>query len=187
MADAPQSQTTDLLLEHGAGEDTLDRLFPAVYDELRRIARIHMRRERSNHTLATTELVHEAYLNLIDQTRIEWKDKTHFLAIASRAMRRLLIDYARRKKAKKRGGDRGRITLDNNVLSVDAQATELLSLDKALATLAEHHERMAEIVECRFFGGMSTKETASALDVSTRTVERDWSRAKAHLHRMMNA
>ena len=167
------------------GSDALDQLFPVVYDELCHIAHRHLLRERSGHTLSTTALVHECYLNLADRTLTAWQDRAHFLAIASKAMRRLLIDYARRRNAQKRGGNQARITFDDGLVSVQAQAAELLSLDEALSALAERHARMAEVVECRFFGGMTVKETASALDVSTRTVEADWTRAKAYLRRAL--
>lgn len=187
-----QTDITDLLQAYGQGDSgAFDRLFPAVYDELRRIAHRHMQRERSGHTLTTTALVHECYLNLADQTRTSWQNRAHFFAVASTAMRHLLIDYARRRTAQKRGGDRNRISLDEampNTLSVNqTDAAELISLDDALTALAQEHARMTRVVECRFFGEMTVKETASALDVSTRTVERDWTRAKAHLAQMLRA
>ena len=181
-----QAHTTELLLDYGAGGDTLDRLLPIVYGELRRMAHRHMRRERSSHTFSTTALVHEVYLRLVDQSRVEWTDRAHFLAIASRAMRRILIDYARRRKALKRGGNRRRVVFDDAAAAVEAEATELISLDDALTELTRRDERLGKVVECRFFGGMTVKETAAALDVSVRTVERDWTRAKAYLQRALN-
>ena len=183
-----QAHVTELLRHYGDdGRDAFDRLFPAVYDELRRIARHHMQRERAGHTLGTTALVHECYLNLVDQTRTSWQDRTHFYAVASKAMRHILIDYARRRTAQKRGGDRNQVTLDDAMAAVETQAAELMALDEALTALAERHPRMAQVVECRFFGGMTVKEIAAALDVSARTVERDWTRAKAYLHQALAA
>ncbi len=181
-----QAPITQLLHACTGGEQgAIDRLYPAVYAELRRIAHRHVRRERNGHTLHTTALVHECYLRLVDGTQATWQDRAHFLAVASKVMRHILIDYARRRTAQKRGGERRRVTLDNEVLAVEAQAGELISLDEALSALAQRHVRMAEVVECRFFGGMTVKETAAALDVSLRTVERDWTRAKAHLHQAL--
>jgi RNA polymerase sigma factor (TIGR02999 family) len=171
--------------DRSADANPCDRLFPAVYDELRRIAHRHMLRERHGHVLDTTALVHECYLNLADRTTPSWDDRAHFLAIASKAMRHILIDYARRRKAQKRGGDRHRVTLEDRMVAVDAQAAELLSLDEALTALARRHARMATVVERRFFGGMTISETAASLDVSTRTVEKDWTRAKAYLRRAL--
>ena len=183
-----QAHITELLCSYGSDErDAFDRLFPAVYDELHRIAHRHMQRERSDHTLGTTALVHECYLSLVDQTRTSWQDRTHFYAVASKAMRHILIDYARRRMAQKRGGKRDRVPLDDAMAAVETQAAELLSLDEALTALAERHARMAQVVECRFFGGMTVKEIAATLDVSKRTVERDWTRAKAYLHQALAA
>lgn len=182
-----QHYTTDLLIEGGAGErEAYDRLFPAVYDELHRIAHRQLQRERSGHTLDTTSLVHECYLNLIDRTRSSWNDRAHFLAVAAKAMRHILIDYARNKAAQKRGGERRRVTLEAETLAVEAQAVELISLDRALSELARRHARLGAVVECRFFGGMTVDETAAALDVSKRTVERDWTRAKAYLQQELH-
>ncbi len=179
-------QTTDLLLDYGAGErEAFDRLFPSVYEELRRIAHYRLQHERSGHTLNTTALVHECYLNLIDRTRSSWQDRAHFLAVAAKAMRHILIDYARRRNAQKRGGGQRPVALEDEMGAVAAQAAELISLDDALTALADRHARMAEVVECRFFGGMTVKETAAALNVSERTVERDWTRAKAYLYQML--
>lgn len=178
---------TALLVAHSAGEgDAFDRLFPAVYEELRAIAQRHMQRERAGHTLAATALVHECYLNLADLTRSSWQDRAHFFAIASRAMRHILIDYARRRAALKRGGDRREVTLDDAMGAAEEDAAELLALDDALTELSSRHERMARVVECRFYGGMTVAETAAVLDVSPRTVERDWTRAKAHLRRALD-
>lgn len=176
---------TELLRARGTDADVADRLFPVVYDRLRCIAQRHMQRERQGHTLGATGLVHECYLKVVDQTQTTWEDRAHFFAVASKAMRHILIDYARRRTAQKRGGDRHRVTLDAGMGAVEMQAAELISLDEALTALAERHARMARVVECRFFGGMTVKETAEALDVSARTVERDWARARAYLARAL--
>jgi RNA polymerase sigma factor (TIGR02999 family) len=177
---------TQLLLDYRRGDQqAFDRLFPLVYEELRRIARRLLRGERAHHTLGTTALVHECYLNLVDRSQCSFNDRSHFLAVAARAMRHLLIDYARRRGAQKRGGNRHRVTLDQTVLSVDDQAADLLAIDQALDALAERDPRMGQVVECRFFGGLTLEETASALGVSVRTVQRDWTRAKAYLHRAL--
>jgi RNA polymerase sigma-70 factor, ECF subfamily len=141
-------------------------------------------RVRGDHlaTLNTTALVHEAYLKLVDQDRAGWNDRTHFLAIAATAMRRILIDYARRQKRLKRGGERRRLTLDDAMIMADQRADTLLALDEALTGLSALNERLSRVVEYRFFAGLTTEETAAALDVTTRTVERDWTKARAWLY-----
>jgi RNA polymerase sigma factor (TIGR02999 family) len=175
---------TGLLLAWRAGDGTaLDRLFPLVYEELRRIAHGQLGRERSGHTLGTTALVHESYLKLVDQTRVHWEDRAHFFAIASVAMRRILVDYARRHCAAKRGG--AKVSLDDAALVADERADTLVALDEALTRLAEVDERLGRVVECRFFGGLSEEETAQALGVTARTVRRDWVKAKAWLHQAL--
>jgi RNA polymerase sigma factor (TIGR02999 family) len=178
---------TELLHDYRQGnEEAFDRLFPLVYDELRRIAHHLLKRERAAHTFSTTALVHECYINLAARTRCSFQDRAHFFAAAARAMRHLLIDYARKRNAQKRGGDRQRVTLDQTMISIEAQAADLLALDRALDQLAERSQRMARIVECRFFGGLTVQETAQAIGVSSRTVQRDWTRAKAYLHRALS-
>lgn len=182
-----QSEVTRLLVDARTGDiDVLDRLLPLVYEELRRLARRHLRRERADHTLDTTGLVHEVYLKLVDQTAVEWRDRAQFFGLASKAMRHLLIDHARRKNAQKRGGRRDRVTLEEAMVPVQMQGAELLQLDEALQALAERDPRMVRVVECRFFGGMTVEETAEAIGVSKRTVERDWTRAKAYLYRALD-
>jgi RNA polymerase sigma factor (TIGR02999 family) len=184
MTDA--QPVTELLRDYREGnEEAFDRLFPLVYDELRRIAHHLLKRERADHTFSTTALVHECYLNLADRTQCSFQDRAHFFAIAARAMRHLLIDYARKRNAQKRGGDRQRVTLDQEMVSVEEQAADLLALDHALDQLSDRSPRMGRIVECRFFGGLTVQETAEALGVSSRTVQRDWTRAKAYLHRAL--
>jgi len=178
-----RTEFTDILLEARAGPDVLDRLLPIVYDELRRVAHAHLAREPAGHTLDTTALVHETYLKLADLTRLEWHDRTHFFAVASRAMRRILVDYARRRLAVKRGGALRRVELDVAQASIDEDAHRLLALDEALARLAALCERPARVVECRFFGGLSEEETAAVLGVTARTVRRDWVKARGWLYR----
>jgi RNA polymerase sigma factor (TIGR02999 family) len=182
---------TALLIAWRAGdEDALDQLFPRVYDELRQIAHRHLGREREGHTLSTTALVHEAYLKLVDQTRAHWTDRAHFFAIAARVMRRILVDYARRHQAKKRGGLAAPLPLDdealgNATLVADERAEMLVALDDALKRLAEIDERLSRVVECRFFGGLTEEETAQALSITSRTVRRDWVKAKGWLHQAL--
>ena len=175
-------EATALLLElRGGDESVADALFPLLYDELRAIAHHQLKRERPSHTLSTTALVHEAYERLVDQTRTEWADRAHFCAVAARAMRRILVDYARRRQALKRGGNRQPLPLDEGRIAVEEQAELLISLDSALDRLAEFGERMSKVVELRFFGGLTEEETAEVLGVSVRTVRRDWVKAKAWL------
>lgn len=171
---------TGLLLALRGGDRTaFDRLFPAVYDELRGIAHRQLGRERTDHTLGTTGLVHEAYLKLVDQTRAQWEDRAHFYAVAASAMRRILVGYARRHRAVKRRGTR--VTLEDATVVADERAEVLLALDEALERLADVDARLGRVVECRFFGGLTEDETAEALGVTARTVRRDWVKAKAWL------
>jgi RNA polymerase sigma factor (TIGR02999 family) len=179
----PTHEITQLIREHRQGShDALDRLFPLVYEGLHRMAHRALLRERESHTLSTTALVHEAYFRLVDQDRADWNDRAHFLAIASTAMRRILVDYARRQKRLKRGGERRPVPLDDAMLVADQRADTLLALDEALAGLGALNERLGRVVECRFFAGLTVEETAAALDVTTRTVERDWQKARAWLY-----
>jgi RNA polymerase sigma factor (TIGR02999 family) len=176
---------TELLLELRHGQTgAMDRLFPLVYEELRRIARRALRGERTGHTLGTTGLVHEAYIRLADQTRLESNDRAHFYGIAARAMRRILVDHARRHRAAKRGGaDRQMIALDEALLGVEERAEALLALDEALSELEGVDPRLGQVVQCRFFGGLTEEETGEVLGVTARTVRRDWLKAKGWLHR----
>jgi RNA polymerase sigma factor (TIGR02999 family) len=188
MNQPPTHEITRLIQEHRQGSrDALDRLFPLVYDELRRMAHRALLRERASHTLNTTALVHEAYLRLVDQHGANWNDRVHFLAIAATAMRRILVDYARRQKRLKRGGEQRPVTLDDAMLVADQRADTLLALDEALSGLGALNERLARVVECRFFAGLTTEETAVALQVTTRTVERDWQKARAWLYIQLQA
>ena len=160
-----------------------EELFPLVYERLRSIARRQLRGERTGHTLATTDLVHEAYVALVRIERVSWTDRAHFLAVAARAMRRVLINHANARVAHKRGGRQQRTDLDVDALAAWAPDEQILALDEALRRLEERNERYGRIVECRFFAGMSIEETATALRISPATVKRDWLLARAWLHR----
>jgi RNA polymerase sigma factor (TIGR02999 family) len=185
---APATDVTGLVIDLRSGDqNVVDHLMPVVYDELRRIAHIHLSRERRDHTLSTTALVHECYLKLVDQTRAGWQDKAHFCAVASKAMRRILIDHARKRNALKRGGSKQPISLDESEVAIEEKATFLLSLDEALDRLNELDERSASIVEMRFFGGLQEQEIAEVVGVSVRTVRRDWVKARAWLHKELKA
>jgi RNA polymerase sigma factor (TIGR02999 family) len=181
---------TRLLREVSQGNrDAFDRLVPLVYGELSVLARHKLRSEQAGHTLNTTALVHEAYLKLVDQTRAEWHGRHQFFAVASEAMRRILIDYAKRRKAGKRGGGKVDVPLDEAAdlpsgdLFADEQAEEVLALDEALTRLAAFNPQGAKIVQYRFFGGLSNEEVAELLGTSARTVRRSWTVAKAWLRR----
>jgi len=181
------SDATALIFDVRSGDTSaIDRLFPLVYDELRRIAHIHLVGERPDHTLSTTALVHEAYLKLVDQTRAGWEDRAHFCAIASRAMRRILIDYARQRNRLKRGGPAKPVSLDETDIAVEESVTALLAIDDALTRLADMDERSAQVVEYRFFGGLLEEEIAEVMKVSVRTVRREWRKARAWLHKEMD-
>jgi RNA polymerase sigma-70 factor, ECF subfamily len=162
-----------------------DRLFSLFYDDLRQIARRHLRNERAEHTLAATALVHEAYLKLEHRAEGPWRDRQRFLAFISRAMRRILVDHARRRGASKRGGEYAMVTLHPDSARVHPRSADLLALDDALVLLGARDARLERVVECRFFGGLSSEETAEALGVSLRTAERDWARARAYLHELL--
>lgn len=179
---APERVTELLRNVRRGGRETIDDLLPLVYDELRRIAHRHLLAERTGHTLSTTALVHETYLKLVDQTRVEWQDRAHFFSVASMAMRRILVDHARKHGTKKRGGAWKRVPLAAADLSVEERADTLIDLDEALTRLAAIDERLGRVVECRFFGGMTEEETAEALGVTSRTVRSDWATAKGLLY-----
>ena len=185
MRSSASPEITGLLLAwRGGNEQALDRLAPLVYDELRRLARCHMRGERPGHTLQPTALANEAYLRLIDAQQIQWHDRAHFFAMASRLMRRVLVDHARAHRADKRGGHDVRVSLDRALgLAARGDSLDLVALDDALDTLAKLDERKSEVVELRFFGGLNVEETATVLKVSSDTVTRDWNFAKSWLRR----
>lgn len=179
---------TELLLALREGQaGVVDRLYPLVYEELRRIAHRAIRGERTGHTLGTTGLVHEAYLGLVDQTRLEYRDRAHFYGIAARAMRHILVDYARRHGAAKRGGNLRAIALDEAILAVEDRADALLALDEALGELETMDPRLGQVVQCRFFGGLTEEETGEVLGVTARTVRRDWLKAKGWLYQHLSA
>jgi RNA polymerase sigma factor (TIGR02999 family) len=161
----------------------LEQLVPLVYDELRVIAHRQLASQARGGTLSTTALVHEAYLKLVDQSHADWRDRAHFLAVASLAMRHVLVDRAKARSTLKRGGERRRITLDDAHIAVDDQPDALLQLDEAMTRLAELQPRLARVVECRFFGGLTEEEIAEALGVTVRTVQRDWAKARMLLQR----
>lgn len=184
MKDEGKSEVTQMLQMVSEGKErAADRLLPLVYNELRGIAGTYMRRERSDHTLQPTSLVHEAYVKLVDQDQIDWKGKTHFLAVSANAMRRILVDHARTKMRKKRGGDKKKVGIEVAEWSVlDPQDEDhVLAVDEALEMLETLDERQARIVEMRFFTGMTVKEVAEAMGVSKRTIEAEWTMIKAWL------
>ena len=179
---AQPERSTDLLLELRAGSaDAAERLYAAVYPELRRIAHRYLLGEREGHTLGTTGLVHETYLRMVDAQRVDWSDRGHFYRVASTAMRHILVDYARKHRAARRGGGLTVGFLDDQV-GMAARSDMLLALDEALERLAALSRRMSQVVECRFFGGLTEDETAEALGVTARTVQRDWAKARAWLY-----
>ena len=178
---------TDLLLDSTGGDrEALDRLMPLVYEELRRIAHRELGRARPNPTLATTEVVHEAYLRLVNQSRVGRGERVRFLAVAAIAMRRIVIEYARRGRAQKRGGGVRPVSFDDAAMGGDERSDMLLALDEALTQLATLDDRLARVVECRYFGGLTEEETADALGITARTVRRDWVKARAWLYRALD-
>ena len=180
-------RVTELLLElEGGNRAVLDDLLPLVYGELRAIARRKLRSERTGHTLTTTALVHEAYLKLVQLDRMHWTSRAHFLAVAARAMRQVLVNHAVSRKAVKRGGGAPHVPLDESDGLSLGEADRVLALDAALSRLAEMSPRQARIVECRFFAGMSIEETATALDISPATAKRDWNLLRAWLRRELD-
>jgi len=180
-----EQNITELLLAWNEGNrEALDKLMPLVYDELHRQAARFLRRERSDHTLQTTALIHEAYLKLVDQREANWESRTHFFAIAANLMRRILVDYARSKKREKRGGDYLILPLEEaEAVAGKEKSIDLMAIDEALTKLEKIDQRQAKIVELRYFGDLTLEETAQALGVSRTTVADDWAMAKAWLHR----
>ena len=188
MDEASLNEITEQLIAWSKGDDAaLEQLIPAVYQELRRMADHYLRGEDSGHSLQPTALVHEAYLRLIDQTKVEWQNRAHFFGVAAQMMRRILIDHAKAKHRVKRGGTAVKVMLDENVNFTQERASELLALDDALQTLARMDERKSRIVELRYFGGLTVEETAQVLGISDKTVMRDWNLAKAWLYRELTS
>jgi len=176
-------EVTQLLIQLTEGNRTvLDELLPLIYSELRSLAANYLRRERSGHTLQPTALVHEAYMRMVDQTRVQWQNRAHFFGVAAQMMRRILVDHARANAAEKRGGEMQKIALDENIDVSGETDRNLVALDDALNRLAELDPQKSKIVELRFFGGLSAEETAEALGVSVPTVKRQWRMAKAWLY-----
>jgi RNA polymerase sigma-70 factor, ECF subfamily len=184
MSDPTPTSVTALLARARSGDSSaLADVFPLIYEELRRLAQQQLRREPDGHTLSPTALVHEAYIRLIDYSRVEWANRAHFMAVASTAMRRILVDHARGHRSLKRGGGLRPISLDDIELGNEDRADLLVAVDEALDRLKAVEPRQAQVVECRFFGGMTEEETAEALGIGLRTAKRDWARAKSWVHR----
>ena len=178
---------TELLVGYSCGDkEALDKLMPMVYDELRRQAARYLRRENVGHTLQTTALIHEAYVRLVDQRNVKWQNRAHFFGIAAQMMRRILVDHARTKKRAKRGGSDIKVSLADATIPVREQDLDVVALDEALNRLAELDEQQSRIVELRFFSGLTVEETAEVMGISPATVKRDWSMAKAWLHRELS-
>ena len=187
MNDELQHEVTQILHEWNGGDDNAPaRLMPFVYDELRRQARNYLSKERGSHTLQPTALVHEAYLRLVDQTRVNWQNRAHFYGMAANMMRRVLVDHARAHATEKRGGAAVRLSIDDVQVPLEERAADFIALDEALKELAKFDERKARIVEMRFFGGLSDEEIAEVLGVSSRTVLRDWKTARLWLFRELS-
>ncbi|QQS49383.1 MAG: sigma-70 family RNA polymerase sigma factor [Acidobacteriota bacterium] len=184
MTTTGPQQITQLLLAWGEGDErALGELMPLVYDELRKVAARHLRRLRPGQTMQTTALVNEAYLRLIDSSRVRWQNRAHFFAVSAQLMRRILVDFARQRQNLKRGGGAQQVSLDEAMVIAPERGADLIALDDALTRLAELNGRQAQVVELRYFGGLSEEESAEALKVSLRTVQRDWNLARLWLYR----
>jgi RNA polymerase sigma factor (TIGR02999 family) len=180
-------EITQLLLAWSEGDsEALDRLAPLVYAELHRLAKSYMRKERARHTMQTTALIHEAYLRLIDAGQVEWRNRAHFFGVASRAMRQILVAMARERGCQKRGGGARQVSLDEAMMIDEGRDEDLVALDEALGALAKIDARKAQVVEMRFFGGLTEEEISAALGVSTETVRRDWRLARSWLRRKLS-
>ncbi|MGM0547420.1 MAG: sigma-70 family RNA polymerase sigma factor [Bacteroidota bacterium] len=179
-----QSEITQLLIQLNKGKNVYDQLYPMVYNELRKLAYMRMSWEATDHTFSKTELVHEAYMKMVNQNESDFSDRSHFLAIASRCMRQILIDHARKKKAQKRGGNKKDATYIDELFDANQQKSdELINIDEALDRLAQLNKRLSDVVEMRFFGEMTIEETAEALGVSKSTVKREWVKARGWLYK----
>ena len=186
MKSPARHQITELLAEWREGnQSALDELYPLVYDELHRLARRYMSRERKDHTLQTTALINEAYVRMVDQKNVNWANRSHFFAISAQIMRRILIDHARRHAYAKRGGGAQQVSLEEVAAIAPNRGRELVRLDEALKTLAERDPRRCQVVELRYFGGLNNEEIAGVLHVSENTVTRDWNMARAWLYQQL--
>jgi len=184
MLETTSQEVTRLLIAWSEGDQAaLEKLIPLVYQELRRLAKLYLKRERPGHSLQTTALVHEAYLRLIDSSRVRWQNRAHFFAVSAQLMRRILVDFARSRRYLKRGGEAQHVSLGDALDIAEARGAALIALDDALLALARIDERKSRVVELRYFGGLSVEETAEALKVSTETVKRDWRLARTWLRR----
>ena len=187
MQRGPTNQVTELLVRwRGGDKAALDRLMPLVYTELRRIANRYLQGERSDHTLQSTALVHEAYVRMTEQNLPEWQNRAHFFAVAAQIMRQILVDYARSHRASKRGGDVYKLALDEAEEQPQVRDVDIVALDDALKSLAEMDEQQSRVVELKFFGGLSIEDTAEVLGISASTVKRDWITTRAWLYRELN-
>ena len=186
---SPPNEITGMLIEMTNGnQDAVNQILPHIYDELKRLASSYLRRERADHTLQPTALVHEAYMKLIDQKRVQWQNRAHFFGIAAQVMRRILMDHARKHQAGKRGGEAEKLQLEEEILVVSHdKSAELIALDDALQALAAIDEQKSKIVELRYFGGLSIEETAEVMGVSVPTINRQWRMAKAWLYSQLAA
>jgi RNA polymerase sigma-70 factor, ECF subfamily len=183
MGNVTSQQITQLLLAWGDGDEAaLGQLMPLVYHELRRVAARHLRRQRPGHTLQTSDLVNEAYMRLVDSSKVRWQNRAHFFAVSAQLMRRILVDLARERHNLKRGGGAQQVSLAEGLAIVPERGLDLLALDEALTRLQALNQRQAQIVELRYFGGLNEEETAEALKVSLRTVQRDWNLARLWLY-----
>lgn len=188
IAMSDRETVTQLLVELSGGDAAaMEKLWPIVYEELRRLADRHLARERPDHTFSTTDLVHEAFLKLVQFDRIQWQNRAHFFAIAAQAMRHILVNYAHKRRAQKRGGAQEKLSLDESLVMSEQRAESLLALDEALQRLETMSERQHRVVSYRFFGGLSIEETATVLDISPATVKREWNIARAWLNRELQA
>lgn len=187
MTRPPQHEITQLLAKWRDGnQSALDELYPLVYDELHRLARRYMSRERKGHTLQTTALINEAYVRLVDQKNVHWANRSHFFAISAQIMRRILIDHARRHAYAKRGGGAQQVSLDEVAAITPNPSRELVRLDEALKSLAAMDPRRSQVVELRYFGGLNNEEIAGVLNISENTVTRDWNMARAWLYHQLS-
>jgi RNA polymerase sigma factor (TIGR02999 family) len=188
MTQASPENVTGLLLAWSDGDQAaLEKLIPLVYAELHRLAKRYMRRENAGHTLQTSALVNEAYLRLIEAHRVRWQNRSHFFAVSAQLMRRILVDFARARQSRKRGGSARQVSLDEGLVVSPERGADLLALDEALGRLSALNARQSQVVELRYFGGLNEEEVAEVLKVSSRTVRHDWSLARAWLYRELTA